>query len=148
MHLCPNRREFLHAAGASLLVPLVAPPLRAAAAGPSPPVGIARCKSYDAAAVLGQLEGLMDQIGGIGKLVAGKTVAVKVNLVGDPRQEAARQARRAGPTRSIPRSSWRSPRCSTAPGAAHPVPGKHATRPSRSRTTSLPPAGTCTPSRP
>ena len=126
MHLCPNRREFLHAAGASLLVPLVGPPLRAAAAGPSPPVGIARCKGYDPDAVLRQLEALMDRIGGLGKLVAGKTVAVKVNLVGDSAQDAARQARATGPIRSTPRSSWRSAAAARpGRGAAHPLPGEH-----------------------
>lgn len=92
MRTCQNRREFLHAAGASLLAPVIASTARAAGAGPTSPVGIARCKVYDSAAVLRQLEALMDQIGGIAKLVSGKTVAVKVNLVGDPRQKALGKA--------------------------------------------------------
>jgi uncharacterized protein (DUF362 family) len=83
-----SRREILQLAGASLLIPLAEPPLRAAPAGPSSPVGIARCKDYDPQAVLRALEGLMDRIGGLRDLVAGKTVAVKVNLVGNVRQDA------------------------------------------------------------
>ena len=85
-----NRREFLQRAGASLVIPTIAGPLRAASAAPSrptAPVGIARCKVYDPEVVLRELEGLMDRIGGIRQLVAGKTVAVKVNLVGDVRKD-------------------------------------------------------------
>jgi uncharacterized protein (DUF362 family) len=51
-------------------------------------VSIARCKRYDPDAVLRQLEAMMDQLGGLAPLVAGKTVAVKVNLVGNVRQDA------------------------------------------------------------
>jgi len=92
----PSRREFLRAAaGAAALAPLTGSAPGAAPAGPSAPVGIARCKSYDPRVVLGQLRGIMDRLGGLEKLVAGKTVAVKVNLVGDPRQDAVgRPARR------------------------------------------------------
>jgi uncharacterized protein (DUF362 family) len=82
-----NRRDFLKLAGVSLLGPLMESPLWAAPPKPSLPVSIARCKSYDAEAVLRQLETMMDQVGGISKLVAGKTVAVKVNLTGSPRQK-------------------------------------------------------------
>jgi uncharacterized protein (DUF362 family) len=51
-------------------------------------VSIARCKAYDLAGVLRQLETMADQLGGLRKLVAGKTVAVKVNLTGHPRRKA------------------------------------------------------------
>jgi uncharacterized protein (DUF362 family) len=88
MELSCTRRDFLHVAGASLLVPLLETPLRAAAARPTAPVSIARCKSYDPEAVLGGLRTMMDQLGGLGKLVAGKTVAVKVNLTGVPAKPA------------------------------------------------------------
>src|SRR3954451_14831742 len=77
---CRSRRDFLRVAGASLLAPLMESPLRAAPPKPSSPVSIARCKAYDREAVLGQLATMMDQLGGLAKLVAGKTVAVKVNL--------------------------------------------------------------------
>ena len=91
----PNRREFLQVAGASVLVPSIGSSLRAAPANPSSPVGIARCKGYEPEAVLGALRKAMDGAGGLDTLVAGKTVAVKVNLVGDPTQDAlGRPARR------------------------------------------------------
>ena len=82
-----HRREFLGAAGASLLAPLIGSPSAAATARPSAPVGIARCRGYDPEAVLRGLEAVMDRIGGLHDLVAGKTVAVKVNLVGDVRRD-------------------------------------------------------------
>ncbi len=86
MRLSPNRREFLRAASVSLLAGSVTRP--AWAAVPSSPVALARCPNYEPAVVLEQLRGLMDGIGGLAKLVGGKTVAVKVNLVGDSGQEA------------------------------------------------------------
>jgi len=82
-----SRREFLNLAGASLLVPLVGSRARAELARPTAPVGIARCKGYDPAALLRELEALMDKIGGLRPLVEGKTVAVKVNLVGNVRED-------------------------------------------------------------
>jgi uncharacterized protein (DUF362 family) len=85
---CRNRRDFLRIAGASLLAPLVEAPLRAAPSNPSLPVSIARCREYEPGAVLSQLQTMMDQLGGLTKLVAGKTVAVKVNLTGDVHQPA------------------------------------------------------------
>jgi uncharacterized protein (DUF362 family) len=84
-----NRRQFLKvAAGAPFLARLVPAPLRAAAAKPSSPVSIARCRAYDLNVLLRELQTMMDQLGGLSKLVAGKTVAVKVNLTGNPRQPA------------------------------------------------------------
>ncbi|MGO9239190.1 MAG: DUF362 domain-containing protein [Bryobacteraceae bacterium] len=52
---------------------------------PSAPVSIARCGSYGAelAPTLGRM---FDQLGGLGRLVAGKTVALKVNMTGGARQ--------------------------------------------------------------
>jgi uncharacterized protein (DUF362 family) len=85
---CSSRRKFLRVVGASLLTPLVTSPLRAASPKISSPVTIARCKAYDREAVFGQLQAMMDQLGGLAKLVGGKTVAVKVNLTGDPAQPA------------------------------------------------------------
>ncbi|WP_165074073.1 DUF362 domain-containing protein [Paludisphaera rhizosphaerae] len=82
-----RRREFLRLAGAAAVAPMVAPKvLRAAPTAPCSPVGIGRCKTYDQALVLGELESLMDKIGGLRPIVEGKTVAVKVNLVGNVRQ--------------------------------------------------------------
>ncbi len=85
---CSSRRNFLRIAGASLLTPWMPSPLRAASNKITSPVAIARCKAYDRDAVFDQLRILMDQLGGLAKLVAGKTVAVKVNLTGNPAQPA------------------------------------------------------------
>jgi len=51
------------------------------AEAPAAPVALARCDSYGAG-VLPALKKMFDQIGGIGSLVKGKTVAVKVNMTG------------------------------------------------------------------
>lgn len=88
--LC-SRRQFLQrasAVGAGLLLPSVGAPLVRAAAKPTSPVSIARCRNYQPDTLLQQLATMMDQLGGLTKLVAGKTVAVKVNLTGDVRQPA------------------------------------------------------------
>ena len=87
MHLCQNRRQFLRVTGSSLLVPILAPVLRAAPARPTSPVSIARCSGYGTDAVLRRLETMADQLGGLARLVSGKTVAVKVNLTGDVQQK-------------------------------------------------------------
>ena len=72
-------------AAAALLVARAHP----AAAAPSSPVALARCDSYALDGVLGSLRTLLDQTGGLRRLVSGKTVAVKVNLVNTPSQQAA-----------------------------------------------------------
>jgi uncharacterized protein (DUF362 family) len=92
MGLQQSRRGFLRVAGASALAPFIGSSVRAAPDGaksnPSSPVSIARCREYRREAVYQQLRAMMDQLGGLEKLVAGKTVAVKVNLTGNPRQKA------------------------------------------------------------
>ncbi len=66
-----NRREWLVAvSGASLA--------GRAVAAPASPVAVAKCSSYGSD-VLPVMRKMFDQLGGIGKLVAGKTVAVKIN---------------------------------------------------------------------
>jgi uncharacterized protein (DUF362 family) len=47
---------------------------------PTAPVSIQRCVSYEPAVVRRQLEAALDGIGGIGRLVKGKTVTMKVNM--------------------------------------------------------------------
>ncbi|HVS39504.1 MAG TPA: DUF362 domain-containing protein [Gemmataceae bacterium] len=88
----PTRRQFLQGAaalaGASALGLLRPGRLLAGPKNPTSPVSIARCRSYDPDDVLGRLNSMADQLGGLGKLVSGKTVAVKVNLTGDVRQKA------------------------------------------------------------
>jgi uncharacterized protein (DUF362 family) len=54
-----------------------------AAAAPAAPVAVARCESYGNE-LLPALKTMFDQLGGLGRLVKGKTVAVKVNLTGNP----------------------------------------------------------------
>ncbi len=57
--------------------------LRASAA-PTAPVSIARCSTYDPAELLAAMEKMFDRIGGLKRLVNGKTVGIKVNLTGGP----------------------------------------------------------------
>ena len=54
------------------------------AAAPSAPVAIGGCPTYELGAVTGRLAELFELIGGIGELVRGKWVTVKVNLTGSP----------------------------------------------------------------
>jgi uncharacterized protein (DUF362 family) len=58
---------------------------RQAKAAPSLPVAIERCASYEPQLVTAQLKKALDSIGGIKKMVRGKTVTVKLNLTGGPR---------------------------------------------------------------
>ncbi len=59
------------------------PRIRAAGA-PTAPVAVARCMTYNSAELLATLERMFDRIGGLGRIVKGKTVAVKINLTGAP----------------------------------------------------------------
>ena len=78
-----NRREWLNAAaGAAAALSL---PARAHAEPPTAPVAIAQCRSYGAELVP-TMQKMFDQIGGLGRLVKGKTVAMKINLTGSPKQ--------------------------------------------------------------
>ena len=62
----------------------IAAPLGRAAAAPTAPVSVARCKTYDSSELVPTLQKMFDQLGGLGRLVKGKTVAMKVNLTGAP----------------------------------------------------------------
>jgi len=59
---------------------------------PSAPVTIQRCESYEPKLVRRQLDAALDQIGGIEKLVRGKTVTIKLNCTGAVRQLLGRPA--------------------------------------------------------
>ncbi len=48
------------------------------------PVAVARCRSYAAAELLPSMETMFDSLGGLGAIVKGKTVAIKINLTGSP----------------------------------------------------------------
>ena len=54
------------------------------APAPASTVAVARCRSYAQDDVASTLRTLFDQIGGIGSLVKNKTVAIKLNLTGQP----------------------------------------------------------------
>ena len=77
-----SRRHCLKnlAASGTLFVPGKAYP----ANGPTAPVSIALCRSYAGSALLPVMERMFDQLGGLRRLVAGKTVAIKINLTGSP----------------------------------------------------------------
>lgn len=66
-----SRRQWLAAAGAAAARPL-----------PTAPVAIARCRGYGPEFEQA-LKDVVDRAGGIGRLVKGKTVAVKLNLTGN-----------------------------------------------------------------
>jgi uncharacterized protein (DUF362 family) len=57
------------------------------AAAPAAPVGIVRCPTYEMDALKKALSEAMDLTGGLGKLVGGKTVTVKLNTTGNGRQK-------------------------------------------------------------
>ena len=78
-----TRRSLLANTGlAALGAGLLSRTMRAIDA-PAAPVALARCRTYDAE-LLPALAKMFDQIGGLDRLVNGKTVAVKINLTGDP----------------------------------------------------------------
>ena len=79
-----NRREFISGLGAAAGLAL-GRPARLRAAVPTAPVAVARCKEYGAA-YLDTLGKLFDQLGGLGKLVKGKTVVLKINMTGEAYQ--------------------------------------------------------------
>jgi len=70
-----TRRELLALLGAAPLVSAVDPP--------AAPVAIARATSYDGD-LTAVLATMFDQLGGLGRLVRGKTVTIKLNLTGSP----------------------------------------------------------------
>lgn len=77
-----NRREFLQGLTAAALgLSLPSTRLLAANAAPTSPVAVARCTTYGSD-VLTSLATMFDQLGGLRKLVSGKTVAIKINMTG------------------------------------------------------------------
>ncbi len=79
-----SRREMLTGAGAATLAAFGMPKLNARTllSTPASSVAIARCRDYGQFSQ--QLASAFEQIGGIEKLVRGKTVALKLNLTGNP----------------------------------------------------------------
>ena len=78
-----SRREMIAGLGASVL--LLGKPAHAfTTAAPVAPVAIARCRTYDPSELTPTLDGMFDRLGGLGRLVQGKTVAIKLNFNGGP----------------------------------------------------------------
>lgn len=71
-----TRRELLAVLGTAAAGTLQAAP-------PTAPVALARCRSYDEDLV-STMGTMFDQIGGLERLVKGKTVTIKLNLTGSP----------------------------------------------------------------
>jgi uncharacterized protein (DUF362 family) len=81
-----SRRAWLAAASAGLAQP------RDVFVNPQAPaarVSVGRCADYGSS-LLPALQRMFDSLGGLGRLVKGKTVAVKINLTGSPRQRVGR----------------------------------------------------------
>jgi uncharacterized protein (DUF362 family) len=83
---CPNysRRTWLKTAAGAAGAVLLEPRFLRAAAAPALAVSLAKCKTYDPSELLPVMAKMFDQLGGLGKLVKGKTVAIKINLTGAP----------------------------------------------------------------
>lgn len=78
-----SRREMLAGLGASGLL-LSRAVSAATTPAPAAPVTIARCKTYEPSELTPVLNGMFDKLGGLGRLVQGKTVAIKLNFNGGP----------------------------------------------------------------
>jgi uncharacterized protein (DUF362 family) len=77
---CTRRQWLTAATGAALARPFVT--AASAAVGPVPRVAIAKCPTYGPE-LLPAMQRMFDQLGGLERLVKGKTVAIKVNMTGD-----------------------------------------------------------------
>jgi uncharacterized protein (DUF362 family) len=78
-----TRREMLRSIGAAAAASYLHPlNLFATSQAPTAPVAIARCATYGPE-VRSTLATLFDQLGGLDRLVRGKTVAIKLNLTGN-----------------------------------------------------------------
>jgi len=78
-----SRRKWLQSAAAAGAY-LAGPRFLRAADAPAGRVAVGRAKTYAPAELLPAMQKMFDQLGGIGSLVKGKTVAIKINLTGNP----------------------------------------------------------------
>lgn len=78
-----SRRHLLKTAAASAAWFATPAAVRAAGPAPATPVAVAKCADYGPELVP-TLDRMFDQLGGLGRLVKGKTVAMKINLTGAP----------------------------------------------------------------
>lgn len=78
-----TRRQWLLGASAAAAGTWIGPRLGRADA-PAAPVAVARCRTYDRGELLPTMQTMFDQLGGLGRLVKDKVVAIKINLTGSP----------------------------------------------------------------
>ena len=78
-----NRREFIHGVSVAAAGFYFAPSGLWAKTAPAAPVAVAKCATYGPEVVT-TLAGMFDRLGGLQRLVNGKTVSVKINLTGAP----------------------------------------------------------------
>jgi len=78
-----TRRAWLSGMGTAAAGTILRPRAARADSLPTAPVAVTRCASYGSE-VTAALAVMFDQLGGLGRLVKGKTVAIKINMVGDP----------------------------------------------------------------
>jgi len=84
MYRCQQtRRNWLQTAGGAAAW-MVSQSSSARAAAPATRVTVAKCKTYSNSELLRTLDKMFDELGGLGRIVKGKTVAIKVNLTGAP----------------------------------------------------------------
>lgn len=79
---CTRRRWLCGMAASAAYV--AGPRLMRAAVAPTSPVAVARCKTYNPNELLPVMQKMFDQLGGLERIVRGKTVAIKINLTGAP----------------------------------------------------------------
>jgi uncharacterized protein (DUF362 family) len=79
-----NRREFIQGLGGAAAALCASPrSLLASVNAPTAPVAVAKCPTYGPE-VRAALATMFDQLGGLERLVKGKSVAIKLNLTGSP----------------------------------------------------------------
>ncbi len=91
MRIGLSRRDWLSAVASTAV--------GSAASAPAGRVSVAHCTTYDRKLVA-TLDRMFDQLGGLARIVSGKTVAIKVNLTSVQWSAlgTTRRARRTGPT--------------------------------------------------
>src|SRR5579872_6644035 len=81
---CSRRDWLIKTVSGIAGVSVAAPGAIRAATAPASPVAVGKCRGYDTDELLPALEIMFEQIGGLGRIVKGKTVALKINLTGAP----------------------------------------------------------------
>jgi len=79
-----TRRELLWRGAAGVAGAYLLGPSLMRASAPAARVSIARCHTYAAAELIPAMARMFDQLGGLDRIVKGKTVAMKINLTGKP----------------------------------------------------------------